>query len=628
MSTVSRWVVGGVVRKHIHSIVRGGLSSRSRLVVRRISCASVLALMLVTPKPASASWQFVSPPTGTGSDEWSGSNQFTYTVPLTSPNTFSGGSPNGVSVDGMGYYTGCPTCWDQKDGTVTVTMRFNWVAGPGEPAQPNAPMKALVGVISHLYLTTKAYMDSNLNLGSASATGTFWTDLVAAPGNCRTETLNSSGTTTTTNTDNPWFVCVPWEVAPGDAQQDGMGVYYVEKTFYLHRLVTVTETGGAASANAYFVPWLVQLADPNTEINPTPPNTGNRFCFRIDDAQSPDFAYLDFPCLTIARHGDGYAWDIAPHLTWDISRSWSSLLPGDAFGSQAPEGGIQPHSKFRSETYNHWGRVYGRDNYLPDNNSDFGAVGVTLRQYAGGTSGISGDGLVFFPGTDTHHPDPGHGTVPNWFYYYSQVYAPGGTYESGGSYTDLTTTPSTIHIGDEGHGGFYGHYLFYRDPDTLMIALRDDDFIYTRGIETFVWIVAHEHAHKDQHDSLYWLVTSPGDPGDADPPDMLGQSAGDGVRDTSEELVGLDPTNKDTTDLRRYLAVGDPHIGYEDREVLAEIIAYGELQAQTGAEIWRQDWASDGIQYSCGSIAQFPNYYRWTGTSSVCHNGDHLNTLP
>ncbi len=102
-------------------------------------------------------------------------------------------------------------------------------------------------------------------------------------------------------------------------------------------------------------------------------------------------------------------------------------------------------------------------------------------------------------------------------------------------------------------------------------------------------------------------------------------SDGDGVFDWAETLVGLDPDQRDTTGIRDYLPLNHPDRLHEDREVLAEIEAYGALITSQG--LWADDWADDGLRKGYYTPARFPYYYLMTDSNVPCHT-DHVVALP
>ncbi|MBI3945741.1 MAG: hypothetical protein HY321_07470 [Armatimonadetes bacterium] len=234
--------------------------------------------------------------------------------------------------------------------------------------------------------------------------------------------------------------------------------------------------------------------------------------------------------------------------------------------------------------------------------------------------GTTANAEVFYPATDNHHPDPGHLQTPNFFYYYKQVFDPGGfTYEdTDASHTHLTT--GEIHIGNDAHGP-WAIRLFVRGANGHIVHIPDD-WLAVGGIHNFVHAVAHERAHKRHYEEVSWTLEY----FDWYPPAPGVDDDRDRVFDVDEEnLFGLWPDMSDSTGAYANLPPDHPDYGREDRECIADIEALGHLLPEEGLSA--QDWADDGLQRGSRDEAKFPWWY-WLKSvpplNQPCHA--HLQT--
>lgn len=226
---------------------------------------------------------------------------------------------------------------------------------------------------------------------------------------------------------------------------------------------------------------------------------------------------------------------------------------------------------------------------LPDHNSDFGNHQVTLA-VDGQVIDVANIQTFFQPLDSTHPFDltgPTRGVyMPNFYYYYNQVYQSPGEYiswsPSGTSYTDHIY-PFQIHFADDSYNGYslpvFDTGPILTEPGPIRWV---GNMTVPNGILGWVHTCAHEKGHQDllQEGGVYDFS-------------VLGIDAyshdGDNVYDPWEATHGLNNTKSDSTGA--YGGANEPG----DNELLADIAALPAVYANVG--LWNQDWANTGIQY-------------------------------
>ena len=235
---------------------------------------------------------------------------------------------------------------------------------------------------------------------------------------------------------------------------------------------------------------------------------------------------------------------------------------------------------------------------LPSQNSGFGNHDVNL--YVQNTKTQTAKIQTFFSGTASNWPDAG-AALPNWYYYYNQVYRATGAYDSSAtsSYTDPYSPPNYyIHIGNDAY-----HPDSFRVFDISPVSnyVRWVGSLDVSGISRYITVCAHEAGHQSMFVSGGIYYFSP-DPSQSDVSYV--SADGDNVRDTWEINHHLDPTIPDTANAYGVQSSGDKG----DNEVLADVQALPVVFQQ--ANTWKQDWADGGVQwgtntYTTGTPAGF-----------------------
>ena len=326
--------------------------------------------------------------------------------------------------------------------------------------------------------------------------------------------------------------------------------------------------------------------------------------------------------LTLPASALGYTWGWEPELSWMAERTHFVVKPD--IESEDTKPGYQVVARGRElvaqsldERGALWDGLVYRRKYLPPKNSDFGLKKVYFEvdgavDYA--------EVEVFYPAEGSNHPsdsslgyrihlerleDPSCPRceyqcafgetieVPNWFYYYNQVYFPtkvvyGGSSPIGSGTRGLFcgNSPQVIFVFDPaspcwGEEAIPLFWLGDQDTDmcdgtpTRRLVEFSGEYFYVRGILRYISIVSHEHMHQQ----LWWRSI---DRGCCSDPAL--DSDGDGLTDAYECAVGLNPYNKYTTR------------GIHDAEVPAYIYSYDQVLRNYLK--WKEDWASCGINYS------------------------------
>ncbi|MDQ2687604.1 MAG: hypothetical protein M3Y28_07030, partial [Armatimonadota bacterium] len=225
---------------------------------------------------------------------------------------------------------------------------------------------------------------------------------------------------------------------------------------------------------------------------------------------------------------------------------------------------------------------------LPTSNGGFGNHEVNL--YVEGSKSETAHIQTFYSGTASNYPGaylgsdgpgPIYTGIPNWYYYYSQVYAATGDYISGSA--SNTDQFGNIQIEDDAHGS-YTLRVFDRQIDSSGVRrVHYAGGIFLKGIHNYVETCEHEKGHR--YSQQNGIATYSGQ----------GTADGDGVDDAWEARNNFDPANSDTAGAYSSLPVGSADYGKGDRECVCDIQALGSVLEQK--DLWKQDWASDGLQW-------------------------------
>ncbi|MBI3946631.1 MAG: hypothetical protein HY321_11975 [Armatimonadetes bacterium] len=409
----------------------------------------------------------------------------------------------------------------------------------------------------------------------------------------------------------------------------------------ISRSVSLSETGGYAFGGADIQCVLsiavVRLVDPDCWKDPDPfadpPQPlgfGNEYSFQIDQltdgqGQWMPFALVRIPCrAAVLAAVNTTAEEIAPNVVWSVSPALANPVPRTS-NIVNGSGEIQPRCLYDqggwSSPYGPWyGLVFGRLQYLPDDQTQFGPRTVTITT----TNGVNLEGPatapleVFYPSLSTAHPEPGYGVSPSYFWYYDKEFTIGIGVTTWGP--DCMDGINHCHFGT-GAVHFVGHAmpdcgvpLFYRDPDLGgRIAYATEDRLEIEGFHSYILILKHEEAHL-RHWGLNYYESY-------EVPDY------DGVQAWVENWCGLNPYNGDSTG-----AYGGSPKG--DQECLANIDAYaGLLEFKDTAPPY--DWADSGLMQGNDPTQRTQSTYPWTyrfqnpdSNGECTHKGrQHLRTF-
>jgi len=254
---------------------------------------------------------------------------------------------------------------------------------------------------------------------------------------------------------------------------------------------------------------------------------------------------------------------------------------------------------------------------LPPNNSYFGNHVMTMK--VDGQQSQIANYQLFYTATASNWPGS-DSTTPDWYFYYNQVYQSTGNYKPGNvSYYDPAS--NQIYIGDNGHGN-WNVRVFDLDAQK---HVHYSGILYIGGIHTFIYCCGHESGHQNNALSGFEVSSSTL----AHPDNDLGNGTGDGLDDNWESRNGFNPHNSDTTGAYQNIPVGSPDYNKGDRECAADIQALSALLATSplgpNKNLWKQDWANDGLQYGAwNQKAYWPWYFVLNSTGS--QSADPPNT--
>ena len=372
---------------------------------------------------------------------------------------------------------------------------------------------------------------------------------------------------------------------------------------------TVTNGLTAATATGYITAGVkrteVHLISPDPSIHPEAGNDHkrqkNQFIYGdvpAGSAHDEAGAYSDphdlFVPITVAMNGasaDEMLW-LKDHMEISVTPAIPNAL---AFDKVINGNQITLESRYTvfNAAYPGFGDLVTYNGFLahdlPTHNSDFGNHQVTLK-VDGQIIDVANIQTYFKPFDSTHPFDltgPTRGVyMPNFYYYYDQVYPSPGEYiawsPTGTSYTDHIY-PFQIHFADDAYSG-YSLPVF----DTGPILAEPGPIRWVgsvtvpNGILAWVHTCAHEKGHQDllQDGGVYDFSVGGIDAYSHD---------GDNVYDPWETTHGLDNTKSDSTGA--YGGANEPG----DNELLADVAALPAVYGNV--DLWNQDWASTGIQY-------------------------------
>ncbi len=308
---------------------------------------------------------------------------------------------------------------------------------------------------------------------------------------------------------------------------------------------------------------------------------------------------------------------------WTVARPLPGALPAIANGQD--NGGVFP--QFRSDQDGPPGTLMqgngtSTQNGLPASNGDFGINSVT-HLFEGATLGVSNIEVFYAAAVSTHPPGgpPGYYSsqdangeewadhsnpcpTPNWFYYYDQVWQnPWGipvVYWPGDYAYFWSGDPGHIHISDLAHGDTtptgYGAALFAILPGSPYV--QHVGWENVRGIDNYTRTVTHECVHKRLHEAAVVGVND-------NDVNAAGAVVGDGVPDSIETIVGLDPNTPYTTTFD------------DDEEVFCRMTEHSVPLANANA-----DWADDGLNRGTPPP---PNFSQRTVRSTPGYDPNTLN---
>ena len=280
---------------------------------------------------------------------------------------------------------------------------------------------------------------------------------------------------------------------------------------------------------------------------------------------------------------------------------------------------------------------------LPNSNSGFGNHLATLT--VDGSNAQQAHIQTFFTGinftgkTVANYPNAAGNKafdgsiIPNWYYYYSQVYKPtaaqGGYDQSGQapSHIDLTS-PYTVHIHDDAYGPYTFPIYSLSKPIQTGEFVQPLGTLSVTGIHSYIFTCAHELGHQ----ALSQQVDAGGNPVvyNWSPKDAFGNytlpltTDGD-VVDAWEQTHHLDDFKEQTT-LYTYSNTND----HADDEVIADIQGLGVLFAKLPE--WSEDWADAGIQHGRPYFNPHPTgtqegFYLIFTPADTTQSAFHVHTL-
>lgn len=283
--------------------------------------------------------------------------------------------------------------------------------------------------------------------------------------------------------------------------------------------ITIVFTGGTDNAEIKAIEAVgpIQITNPNPLGRPDKGDGSNQFVY---DATTLD-GFLSFP------GGVNIPGAVANETAWimrdpaDINGPHVSLtpdLPAESIsqGWNLYDHTLVPSIPISSILIKHGDLSNLSDGYLykglPKSNSDFGNHLVTMN--------VDGNALqqahiqTFFIGIDANksivanYPNassnlgPDNSVIPNWYYYYNQVYASPGTYDHLGedsgqtaSHIDLSP-PYAVHIHDDAYGQYNIPVYCLSNPIKTTDLVSCLGNLSISGVHAYIFLCAHEAGHQ------------------------------------------------------------------------------------------------------------------------------------
>lgn len=231
------------------------------------------------------------------------------------------------------------------------------------------------------------------------------------------------------------------------------------------------------------------------------------------------------------------------------------------------------------ETWEWWSPgAFGSDTILwltelPPNNSDFGDTWVHATSSEGSDTNHF---KLFFSKDATNNPG---GTLPNWYYYWSQTSAAYGTHNY-----DSTNMDESGYTQFE--SGVWRSYICHGASHHAVTWTWN----YAEGIDYFANICRHEERHRQDMSSLWGSYYDP-----ANDPDQDGLPTDNGT--VTENSLGT-PFHAGGYDPNRMITIGlVDHFNYGSGWKDSEDYCLHREAAWTNGSADSVDWANPGHQY-------------------------------
>ncbi len=498
----------------------------------------------------------------------------------------------------------------------TTTYKWKWVPpnnAAGQPDTANFPAPTLF-TLYDMYATLGTQLWSPPYNAGLAASGTV-SD--GAPDNW----TSSVSTVPQVITD----VFPRQMVLPGSAPDSG-GVSSVAMALSGNLDVTgkqsvvvggYTGTGAmcisATTVNGQAYP--ITLAAPDPLTNPLLGDGTNQYVY---DTEQPD-GYLAVPAsVSVPGAGTADTAFLLPHVALSVAPAMQTGAQPFQWTNSGSQMYVYTSGSYPSGTsYPSAAFVYKG---LPPNNSYFGNHTMTMK--VDGTVSQTANYQLFFNATTNNYPGAleydnqgalSYTGIPDWYFYYNQVYPAPGGYKMGKS-SEYNPDANTIDISDDAHG-VYTMRIFHLNSSTNKVEYLGS--LSLAGLHTYIEVIGHELGHKYAANHNIEVSNSTASHPDHD---------NDGLDDNWELLNGFDPNKSDTTGAYANIPSTDADFGKGDRECVADIQALGALLTPTASgtvkSLWKQDWANDGSQWGTWNqhtpaLNPSAPYWPWYFASSV-----------